>query len=698
MRATTQKRLGAFAIWVVVSALAALCLSTDILRDFELRTWDWRLRAISGQYPHNPKIKIITVDQASLDHFASKEKIFWPWPRSLYVPVLEFLKRSGAKAAAFDMLFTEGSGRVEDDLEFASAVQNTLPVVSALVLRGEAPVDGPLDQELLATIQSSRRASIERLLSPFPVRSYPFALLPTPELARASRALGSVTAEADSDRIFRSTLPGARLRDIPVLNLPFALFNLAEPDSAVVAELHSRADTRGRLLVRFFGPAGTYESFSMHAVINSFLQLEEGKQPAIPLETFKDSYVFIGGTAPGLLDLRSVPVGGAYSGVEINATILDNLIQGKFLRQLDTSLAIVVTLLVLALICYLTIVWSQHQVILAIVSLFGWGAACLAGALAGWWIPLVVPLCAFVIAISAGFFLQYQLEGKQHRFIRGAFQHYVTAEVVNKITLDPSLLSLGGDRKELTMFFSDIAGFTTLSENMSPAELVRFINTFLSEMTDIILSVEGTIDKYEGDAIIAFWNAPIAVEDHAERAVRAALECQRRLRELQGYFKAEFKVDVAMRVGINTGIVTVGNFGSTKRFNYTMIGDGANLASRLEGTNKVFGTRILVSEATKQQVRGDFLWRRVADVQVKGKKKTTRIYEPLDASNQSHIIAQLRVFEAAMEAFDAGSYTEAEALFAQMSEDPVSEAYLRRIRDEQAGSDDGSPVWVLLEK
>jgi adenylate cyclase len=698
MRPATQKRLGALLIWIVVSVVAALSIQLDLLRDFELRTWDWRLRAIAGQYPHNPKIKIITIDQASLDHFASKEKIFWPWPRSLYVPVLEFLKRSGARAVAFDMLFTEGSGRVEEDVEFAGAVQRTLPVASALVLRGEAPVDGPLNEELLAEIQSSRRDSIERYLSPFSVRSYPFALLPTPELAHASRALGNVTAEPDSDRIFRSTVPGARLQEIPILNLPFALFNVTEPDSSKIADLGGRADARGKLLVRFFGPAGTYENFSMHAVINSFLELEEGKQPAISLETFKDSYVFIGGTAPGLLDLRPVPVGGAYSGVEINATILDNLLQGRFLRQLDTMSAIGVTIALLALVCCLTIVWSQHQGIVAIASLLGWGAVCVAGAFAGWWIPLVAPIGACAVAVSAGFFLQYQLEGKQHRFIRGAFQHYVTAEVVNKLTADPSLLSLGGDRKELTMFFSDIAGFTTLSENMSPAELVRFINKFLSEMTDIILSVEGTIDKYEGDAIIAFWNAPIAVGDHATRAVRAALQCQRRLRELQGYFTSEFKVDVAMRVGINTGIVTVGNFGSAKRFNYTMIGDAANLASRLEGTNKVFGTRILVSEATKQQVRGDFSWRRVADVQVKGKKQVTRLYEPLDGAYQSHIIAQLAVFEAAMEAFDAGDHDEAERLFQQMSGDLVSDAYLRRIKEQRERGEEMSPVWILLEK
>jgi adenylate cyclase len=697
MRAISQKRIGALIIWGVVSLLTALCMHADIVRDVESRTWDWRLRAIAAQRPHSSSIKIITVDQAALDYFAHHEKIYWPWPRSLYVPVLEFIKQGGARAAAFDLLFTEGAARVDDDREFASAVARSLPVVNALVLRQQASRNGATGVAEFIARQSQEQSNLEPYVRGFPVRHYSDVVLPIPELVTASAALGNVAAEPDDDQIFRSTVPGAYVQGLAVLNLPFALYKLVRPDSAEIHTLHEKADARGKLLVRFFGSAGTYETFSMHAVIASWLEMQEGRTPSIPLSTFKDSYVFIGATAPGLLDLRSVPVGGAYSGVEINATIFDNLLQRSFLRQPSSLWSLIAIAAVLACTCFATIVWSRYQVVISLVALGGWVGACIIGSFLGWWLPMVVPVCAIVCAVSAGFFLQYQVEGKQHRFIRGAFQHYVTAEVVDTITADPSLLSLGGDRKELTMFFSDIAGFTTLSENMSPAELVRFINTFLSEMTDIVLSVQGTIDKYEGDAIIAFWNAPVAVEDHAARAVRAALQCQRRLRELGEYFKAEFGVDVAMRVGINTGVVTVGNFGSKKRFNYTMIGDAANLASRLEGTNKVFGTRILVSEATKLQAGDAFVWRRVADVQVKGKKQTTRLYEPLDTTAQTHIIARLDTFNAALRAFECGERAVAVELFGQIPDDPVSGAYLARMRDEY-GRAELSPVWVLLEK
>jgi adenylate cyclase len=697
MRAISQKRIGALIIWGVVSLLAALSIDGDIIRDVESRTWDWRLCAIATQRPHSSSIKIITIDQASLDYFARYETIYWPWPRSLYVPVLEFIKKAGARAAAFDLLFTEGAGRVDDDREFASAVKRGLPVVNALVLREKASREGTAGVAEFVARQSQERSTLDQYVRGFTVRSYSDVVLPIPELVTASAALGNVAADPDHDQIFRSTIPGAYLHDVPVLNLPFALFSLVRPDNAEIHKLRDKADARGKLLVRFFGSAGTYETFSMHAVIASWLEMQEGRAPSIPLSTFKDSYVFIGATAPGLLDLRSVPVGGAYSGVEINATIFDNLLQQSFLRQPSIGWVVVAIAALLACACFATIVWSRYQVVISLVVLGGWIAACIVGAFLGWWLPMVVPVCAIVCAVSAGFFVQYRIEGKQHRFIRGAFQHYVTAEVVEKITADPSLLSLGGDRKELTMLFSDIAGFTTLSESMSPAKLVRFINTFLSEMTDIVFSVQGTIDKYEGDAIIAFWNAPVSIEDHAARAVRAALLCQHRLRELQEYFKAEFGVDVKMRVGINTGVVTVGNFGSKKRFNYTMIGDAANLASRLEGTNKVFGTRILVSEATKRQAGDAFMWRRVADVQVKGKKQTTRLYEPLDTTTQTHIIARLDTFDAALRAFECGERAAAVELFGQIPDDPVSGAYLARIRDEH-GRAELKPVWVLLEK
>lgn len=537
------------------------------------------------------------------------------------------------------------------------------------------------------------------LLEGFSPERYQTATVPIPELLEASRTIANVTAEPDEDKIFRRTMPGAIINDMPIANLPFALLAEVAPEAVATGRFAELRDASGKLLVRFFGPAGTYDTYSIHAVINSWLQLEEGKAPAISLDEFKDSIVLIGATAPGLLDLRSVPVGGAYSGVEINATIMDNALRRGFLRQVTPLTASILTVLLLGLAALLAMLPERAQLVGALVVLSAWFGVCFYVASLGWWIPMVIPMLGMALMLSLGFFLQYQLEGKQHRFIRGAFQHFVTAEVVNKIIADPSLLALGGERKELTMLFSDIAGFTTLSEAMEPGELVRFINMFLSEMTDVILSYEGTIDKYEGDAIIAFWNAPLSVSDHEARAVRAALRCQERLRDCADEFKREFGVDVQMRVGINTGIVTVGNFGSSKRFNYTMIGDAANLASRLEGTNKVFGTRILVSEATRSGVDGDMVWRRIADVQVKGKKESTRLYEPLDPTYQRSIIERLDTYEAALRYFEGADFANAGKLFREFGDDPVSQAYLSRLaRIQEGGEVVFSPVWVLTEK
>lgn len=698
-RVRRQKRIAVLILWSLASCLAVAGVLAGLLTDIETRTWDWRLRFIANQEPHNPKIKLIVIDQTSLDHFSVNEKIYWPWPRSLYVPVLRFLERSGAKAAAFDMLFTESSGQFGDDAEFAAAVKSSLPVVSAVALRSSG-VEIPADSGALFTRSLTRDVETRRaLLGGFAPPRYGTATLPIPELIEASRSLGNVTSEPDEDKIFRRTTPGALINDLPIANLPFALFADTAPEAARDSRFAELQDPTGKLLVRFFGPAGTYDTYSIHAVINSWLQLEEGKTPAISLDEFKDAIVLIGGTAPGLLDLRSVPVGGAYSGVEINATILDNALRNGFLRHVSPLSAALMTVALLALAALLAMLHERVQLVGALVLLSAWFATCFYAATLGWWIPMVIPMLGMALMLSLGFFLQYQLEGKQHRFIRGAFQHFVTAEVVNKIIADPSLLALGGERKELTMLFSDIAGFTTLSEAMEPAELVRFINTFLSEMTDIILSHEGTIDKYEGDAIIAFWNAPLTIPDHEARSVRAALQCQERLRELADYFQQEFGVDVQMRVGINTGVVTVGNFGSSKRFNYTMIGDAANLASRLEGTNKVFGTRILVSESTKEGVKDGVVWRRVADVQVKGKKESTRLYEPLDPVYQRFIIEHQERYEAALRSFEAGDFAAAREAFGEFGDDPVSKTYLARIeRIRRDAEGQFSPVWVLTEK
>lgn len=683
----------------MLSAFGVFGVASEALRDLEARTWDWRLQFIADPKQHDPKIKIIAIDQSSLDYFAEQEKIYWPWPRSLYVPVIEFLRSAGAKGVAFDLIFTDDVGRVEEDTQLAASLKGQMPVVQAFVPRA-------------AEIEVSQRAELERVLRNFASHRadqyllsdssphYLSARLPAPELLESSITLGSVVAEADEDSIFRRAIPGGWLGATPFLSLPFSLYERSMPQGHTLGDLLTRADGEGKFLIHFHGQAGTYEMYSIHSIINSWLRIQEGETPDVDLEQFKDSFVFIGATAPGLLDLRSVPLGGAFSGVEVNATILDNLLSGTFLRDAPMSavlLALVVTLGVVTLGAVST---RRVCVMSAATAPFVWGALCFIGATLGWWIPMVVPMIALATAVSLGFLVQYQLEGKQHRFVRAAFQHFVSADVVERIVQNPTLLALGGERREMTMFFADVEGFTTLSEKMEPADLVRFINRLLSEVTDIIVAHEGTIDKYEGDAVIAFWNAPLPNPEHRARAVEAAIACQVRMQELSGSFSAEFGMKPRLRIGLNTGIVTVGNFGSRKRFNYTVIGDAVNLAARLEGTNKVFGTRILVSETTHEGLSSRFTWRRVGEVAVKGKSRSTTLFEPLDPQLEGRMIATLPAYDAALGAFERGERSVAAGLFSSLDFDPVSRAYSARIEREQAGDEQDhlSPMWILTEK
>ena len=698
MSASSQIRTGTTLIWVTATLLVASILYFRLFEPIENETWDMRQRLIAQPNDRDPKIKIIMIDQTSIDLYARREKIYWPWPRSLYNPVLRYLKRAGARGVAFDMLFTESSHHVGDDDEFAQEVRGSLPIVSAVsLLPGEIDVD-PAVMKLFKTVQGARSESIKPYLADRSVPVYAGASYPIPQLIESSAALGNVTADSDSDKIFRRTVPGAYLNDVPVLGLPFALYDVTHPDSSLIPQLDRIADSGGRLHIRFHGPSATYDTVSIAAVINSWLKLEEGKDPDIPLSEFKDAYVFVGTNAPGLFDLRPAPLAGNYPGVELNATILDNILHRSFLRTVPTHLALGIAAVFLGFVAVLATKVERFQIPMIVAVLSVWVGISIFVAHKGWWLPLVAPTVGSLYVLLLVFLLKYRIEGREHRFIRNAFQHYVTPEVIDQIVRDPSHLSLGGERRELTILFSDIRGFTSISEKMKPAQLVGFLNKFLSEMTDIILAAGGTIDKYEGDAIIAFWNAPVKVVDHEKRGVQAALACQMRLRELRSTFAKEYGIEVGMRVGLHSGLVTVGNFGSTTRFNYTVIGDAANLASRLEGANKVFGTETLVSADTRKKAGEEYIWRQVAKIRVVGRHEPVVVFEPLQPGIHDQTIALLGEYERARGLFEEGALAEAESRFATLKNDPVSNAYRERIELFRKGGLEFSSVWNLTEK
>jgi adenylate cyclase len=314
-----------------------------------------------------------------------------------------------------------------------------------------------------------------------------------------------------------------------------------------------------------------------------------------------------------------------------------------------------------------------------------------------WW-PVVPGTLGHAAVLAGAMIIAWATEGKQKRFIRSAFRHYLSPDVIQRIMDDPDQLNLGGELRELTIFFSDLEGFTTISEGLDPPELTQLLNEYLTDMTDIILESGGTLDKYEGDAIIAFWNAPVDQPDHALRGCRASVLCQRKLTERRAEFEQRFGATLHMRIGLNSGPVIVGNMGSNQRFDYTVLGDAANLAARLEGANKVFGTYLMISDATLQAAAGELQTRELGDLRVVGRQQPVRVHELEGFAGETEP-AHWQQYRAALDHCKNGNLPEARSsmteLFSGSSADPAAGKWLERLENESDGFD---PVWNLTRK
>lgn len=677
-----KKLFALFFIAIAVKVASLAALRSGVFERFENALWDRRLSVVASHVKPDPKIKIITIDQSSLDFFAREEKIYWPWPRALYEPVLKFLKEGGARAVAFDILFTEPSSYgVDDDETFAQALKDGPPVVISATLRPELNREGDKQQWLaFKKFQLRHNGPTRRdFLFETGIETFRSALVPITQAIESSTAIGNVSARPDLDGIFRHATPGGVVNGVPVLSLPFALYDISHPSLISETRATELAKRDGHLAVRFAGGARTYSTTPIAAVIQSYSHIADGQPPQLDPSEFKDALVFVGMDAPGLLDLRPIPLAEVFPGVEFNATVLDNLVHDTFFYQLSAgqgvALAIVFALALSATALFVSRLRYQLIILTTLIGLFVW--ICFQAAIAEVWIPMAVPLVTGFASLLYCFVYQFQLEGREHRFLRHAFRHYVSSDVVSQIVENPASLAIGGEKRELTIFFSDIEGFTKISEKLEVGRLVELLNQFFTEMSGIIMAHGGTVDKYVGDAIVAFWNAPLPCADHAERGVRAAIECQKKLAELRVGFEARFGVVVRMRVGINSGIVNVGNFGSKDRFNYTMIGDAANLASRLEGANKHFGTYLMVSEDTRTAVGDTIPMRKIAEILVVGKQVLTVVYEPL-GTIESVLVKR---FEQGLEKLDAGNTDEALRIMRELVDDPVAQRYAKHLEN-----------------
>ncbi len=659
-----------------------------LVETFELKTLDWRFRTWPQTERHDPRIVHVTIDQASLDK-AEADGNPWPWSRDIYEPVFRFLKLGGAKVVVMDVLFIDGT-QVDADKALARGVASHGGVVMAMESTTKADArrrDFP-PESFSVTVPAGVATSA---LPSASVR------LPIPPVMKAARLLGDTRAEPDPDGVFRRvplvTSIGGRLYP----TLPAAAAMLAT--GKTIGQLDPPLEG-GRMLVRYHGksltdetsPYKTYAKYQFGDLVSSMVQIDEKQKPPLDPQAFKDKIVFIGMSAAGLLDNHPSPIDPVYPGTEVVASAADNLIGGDFLRRGGAGASLALVALAVLLAWSASRLSSHHFAALAVVAA-GAGLLVAVPALAfqrGLWLDMVAPLSALGLSFAAASAYGFAVEGRQKRYIQGAFSFYLSPEIVKRIADQPDALKLGGERREATFYFSDIQGFTSFSEKLPPEKLTQLMNRYLGEMTDTILVSGGTLDKYIGDAIMSFWNAPLDCEGHELIACKAALDNQARLARLREEFDRLGYPPVKNRIGLNTGPAIIGNMGSPKRFSYTAIGDAVNLASRLEGANKAYGSYILISETTRAGAGAAIETRELDYVKVKGKAQPIRVYELLGLKGETDaaLLEKARLFEAGLPLFRKSEFAQAKeafrAVLAKFPDDHAAKKYVERCEEYEA--------------
>ncbi|MCP4403794.1 MAG: adenylate/guanylate cyclase domain-containing protein [bacterium] len=688
----------------------------DILEIIEAKTLDFRFR-LRGAIAPQDDIVIIAVDEKTEDELGRWQSSGRLWIAEL----LDILHEGGAKVAGFDLTFAEPDrgtqvSMVEEiqthyqeyfpeaisdhpdmlsyldrvkvsynyDRRLADAIQRAGNVILGIYHFWTADSVTHLTPEKHAAHhQLLRRVAYTGILrSPGSAGqtlrvNHSFGVEPNlPMFSTAAKSFGHFNMLPDRDGFIRFTplLVEYQQGYYPSLALEIArtymdlpsnpLIHTLEKDVATIqlGDLLIPCDEEGKLFINYYGPGHTFPHYSLSDVVL-------GK---IPPGRFKDKIVLFGFTSSSYQDMHSAPFQKeTYPGVEINATIIENIIRGEFLTKPKTTTLVEAFIIFLLGIVLGTIrhrkspIWGTWTALVCLLGIAGLAYA--AFLFSNIWLNVTFPFLFIVVDYLAITSYKYFAEEKQKREIKNAFQHYVAPTVVEKMLESVDHLTLGGERKELTALFSDIRGFTSISEKMKPDDLVRFLNEYLSAMTTIALNYEGTVDKYMGDAIMAFYGAPLEQTDHAVRACKSAIDMIARLKEYRKAWEAQGLPFLDIGIGINSGEMSVGNMGSEDRFDYTIMGDNVNLASRLEGINKQYKTNIVISEFTYKLIQDEpFIVRELDTVQVKGKEVPVTIYELIAyGSVDPQMQAFLKAFREGFNAYKDQQWGAALLLFFQ---------------------------------
>ncbi|MGE3705833.1 MAG: CHASE2 domain-containing protein [Vicinamibacterales bacterium] len=625
----------------------------------ELKTYDWRLRQSARPETARSDIALVEIDEYSLQNLEPVAGR-WPWPRIVHASLIDYLARGGARVIAYDITFGARDTRLgfamgadtlsgaESDQAFADAVRRAGNVV---VL-----VDATFDGEKTgapAVADSGLRIGSERLLER---RSL---LPPYPELLAAAAGVGHNYLALDADGPVRHTVPFVRSGDLTIASLGMAAAmkgggidpaRVAVRDDVLqvgdarlpLSVVHTQSGDGAEAFywrpINFRGPPllddlkrRPYASYAFYDLLYSEEQLLAGETPKVDPATFKDKIVFVGVTASGLFDVFETPFSrGRMPGIQVHAAVADDVLSNRPLAAAPGSaraaLVVSAALVVGVLGALVPVWWAACGSAVLIAALTLAVTRAFAG---GLWINVTQPVLAAVVALFGTAGYQYFVEGRERRKIAGLFGRYVSKDVYEQLVADPSLARLGGQRREMTVLFSDIRGFTSVTEQGEPEAIVGTLNEYFSRMVDLVFLHRGTLDKFVGDMVMALFGAPLDDPDHADHAVRAALDMVRELRVLNERWAGEGRPTLDIGIGINTGPMIAGNIGSEAIMSYTVIGDAVNLGSRLESLNKQYGTHIIISDSTRQRLKGNYALRPLGEVVVKGKSRAVSIFEVL---------------------------------------------------------------------
>lgn len=664
------------------------------------------------------KIVIVDIDEKSLQHLGQ-----WPWPRDILARLIRTIDASGAKVIGFDIVFAEKDRtsitEYIDDLKDLIEIPGIAREIESLNYReelnhdlvlGEAVSAAPvvlgyvfqLKDDGLKKEEEKPFPSITIQVSPdtvsyqelFLMSGYR-AILNIEEIAQ-SPTEGFLNVFPDISGMVRKVPLMMELDGIPYPSIALEMVRIGMDQSTAVMHASRQktmgknailgvsvqdyfipTDDKGQVTVNYRGPVGTFEYLPVIDVLS-------GKCT----DKLRDRYVLIGTSATGLLDFHATPFSGIFPGVEVQATVLDNILsRDLFTYDIFTEIGLTYTVIIAGGIILSALLAYTGAIIGGLAGLF-FIISIIAGnyylfflneKLLGITYPLATILTVFLVVTLFNYFFEY----RKKQFIQDAFGRYVSPMVIHQLVKRPEKLSLAGEEKDLTILFSDIRDFTNISEKMDPKQLGTFMNRYLTAMSDIVMENNGMVDKYIGDAIVAIWGAPLDDSDHVRNAVRSSLSMTQRLGELREKWAQQGLPEITIGVGINTGITSVGNFGSERRFEYTVLGDNVNLASRLEGLNKVYGTSIIISKFTKDAVNGEFFCRMIDRVRVKGKDLPIEIYEPLlEGIPDDALREEVSRFEQALEYYRVRDFEHARSIIEElhgMKPHRLYELYLERI-------------------